>query len=483
MMRYDEYGVAERAARRAFRCPPLAAAAVLAISLAGCDLNETLSVEDPDVVRPADLTDRSALLAVLNGALAQFQVAFVGSAGTATTPDDSQISLSGLMTDEFFDIETFPTRVEVDQRNIQTTNGTMLGIYRSLQRARVAADQAAGAFARLDSNTVGHSEVLSLSGYSSVLFAENYCSGVPFSRLSPDGELEYGAAQTSEQMLTVAVAKFDSAIAAGTKAGPAAASRVSLAQLGKARALLDLGRFAEAGAVADSVPVTFVYTINTSENSPRQNNGVFLLSSGFGRRYAGAKGEGINGLNFIDGDPRAISRRPTPSAVGFDGFSPAFYQQKYTSRTAPAVLADGIEARLIRAEAALQAGDATTLIATLNALRADPAVRTARNITAAPGAPDPLPPLADPGTPEARQNLLFQERAYWLWLTSHRLGDMRRLIRQYARDPETVFPTGAYPSLQPKGGGRYFTDVNFPIPFDEKNNPQFSPGQCLDRNA
>jgi hypothetical protein len=72
-------------------------------------------------------------------------------------------------------------------------------------------------------------------------------------------------------------------------------------------------------------------------------------------------------------------------------------------------------------------------------------------------------------------DLHFKERAYWLWQTGHRLGDLRRLIRDYGRDPETVFPSASYH----KGGG-YGTDVNFPVPIDEENNPNFE--ECLDRN-
>ena len=80
-----------------------------------------------------------------------------------------------------------------------------------------------------------------------------------------------------------------------------------------------------------------------------------------------------------------------------------------------------------------------------------------------------LAPLADPGTDVGRQNLLFRERAYWLFLTAHRIGDMRRMIRQYGRGAETVFPTGPYSS-----NGRttiYGTDTSFPIPVEELNNP------------
>lgn len=72
-------------------------------------------------------------------------------------------------------------------------------------------------------------------------------------------------------------------------------------------------------------------------------------------------------------------------------------------------------------------------------------------------------------------DLHFEERAYWLWQTGHRLGDLRRLIRDYGRDPETVFPSASYHKV-----GGYGMDVNFPVPIDEENNPNFE--ECLDRN-
>jgi len=59
------------------------------------------------------------------------------------------------------------------------------------------------------------------------------------------------------------------------------------------------------------------------------------------------------------------------------------------------------------------------------------------------------------------------------------LGDLRRLIRQYKRTPESVFPTGAWHK-----GGNYGVDVNFPVPQAEANNPNVSAqNTCIDRNA
>jgi hypothetical protein len=58
---------------------------------------------------------------------------------------------------------------------------------------------------------------------------------------------------------------------------------------------------------------------------------------------------------------------------------------------------------------------------------------------------------------------MFRERAFWLFLTGHRQGDLRRLIRQYGRNAVQVYPTGAYP-----GGATYGNDVTAPIPAAER---------------
>ena len=74
---------------------------------------------------------------------------------------------------------------------------------------------------------------------------------------------------------------------------------------------------------------------------------------------------------------------------------------------------------------------------------------------------------------------LFRERAFTLYGRGTRTGDMRRLIRQYGRNAETVFPTGAWHK-----GGNYGTDVNFPLPQAEQNNPEVGLGTtCINRNA
>jgi hypothetical protein len=69
----------------------------------------------------------------------------------------------------------------------------------------------------------------------------------------------------------------------------------------------------------------------------------------------------------------------------------------------------------------------------------------------------------------------FSERAFWLFSTGHRQGDLRRMVRVYGEQVSDVFPWGDYIK-----GGVYEDNVTFPVPQSEENNPNFQ--GCLDRN-
>jgi hypothetical protein len=57
------------------------------------------------------------------------------------------------------------------------------------------------------------------------------------------------------------------------------------------------------------------------------------------------------------------------------------------------------------------------------------------------------------------------------------LSDLRRLVRQYGRGPETVFPTGTDAIT----GAPYGSAVDFPVSSDETNNPNFH--GCINTSA
>jgi hypothetical protein len=136
------------------------------------------------------------------------------------------------------------------------------------------------------------------------------------------------------------------------------------------------------------------------------------------------------------------------------------------NRDTPVPVFNGVDARLVEAEERYQAGDVPGMLAILNALRAAPQ----RHGTVTPA---PMAALTDPGTPAARIDLLFREKAFWTFSRGQRLGDMRRLIRDYGRTAANTFPEGTH-----YRGGTYGTDVNLPVPQQEENNPNFDRTAC-----
>jgi len=86
-----------------------------------------------------------------------------------------------------------------------------------------------------------------------------------------------------------------------------------------------------------------------------------------------------------------------------------------------------------------------------------------------------LAPLTDPGTAEARRDLLFEERAKWLFMTGRRLADLRRLVTQYGLTEDEAYPSGLY--FKP-GEGDYGDDGVFDVDVEEANNPLYSVGSC-----
>lgn len=471
--------------------PRLALIAALALPLTACDLDDVLTLEDPDIVDPTLFSDSTALPAFRGAALGDFSVAFDANAG------DNQVTYGGMLGDEFINSETFPTRIEIDRRDIVETNSNVEAVFRTLYRARSTAEQAIAAYQQFspgtsatDPGNVQRSEMFSIAAATYMLFGEHYCSGVPFSTRNADGSFSFGGQETTQQIFTRALERADSAEAIAARAGTGATATGlrNLARVMRGRALLNLGRFDEAAAAVAAVPVGYTYVITHSENTGRQNNGIFAFTV-LSKRVSAADREGTNGLPYrFSADPRTPSVRPAGSAgLGFDGTTPQFNPLKYASRSAGTLLASGIEAQLIIAEAQQRRGE--DYLATLNALRAgtrqvffnEPLIAgvgttPANTVTA-------LPALTAPATAAGAVDLIFRERAFWLYMTGHRLGDMRRLIRQYGRSQATVFPVGAYHK-----GDQYGDDVNFPITVDERNNTEFvgiptNQSLCLNRDA
>lgn len=454
--------------RRQTRRPVRWSAGLLLLAVAGC--SGVLDVETPDIARPEQLTTPAGLAALRAGAYGDFSKAFGGDA-TPNDAQEGQILATGLFTDEFKKTGTDPQRIAYDARRPDPAGvGAKLGtFFANLHRARQAAEATAASYTASAAPNASEvvSEMMSLAGFVYVFLAEDFCSGVPVSTLSAAGDIEYGAPLTTEQLLQRAVERFDEAIAqAQTAAKP---DLESLARVGKGRALLGLAKYSEAAAAVATVPSTFRFEIKHATTGRNTQNAVFYAINQL-ERWSVANQKGLNGVAYMDAFTAGDPRTPwviAPDGVGFDRTAgPQYYQLLYPSLTAPIPLATGTEARLIQAEAALQAGDVGTFATIHTTLRA--------SLNAA-----SVGPVSTGGMSAAEQvDFHFRERALWLYATGHRLGDLRRLIRQYGRSESTVFPTGTYYRPQYPTFG---TDVNFPVPFAETNNPNYA--GCLNRDA
>jgi hypothetical protein len=436
----------------------------------GCGLLDT---DQPNIVGVEDLDTPAGAATKRLGAISTFTLAKDGDFNPVAVPgnedafnDDSDgyILWSGILTDEFVNPGFIPSRTETDLRQATPVTAGLGQLFQSLARARNGAEDAAAslqAFGTSPDEDTGIPEMLALAGFTYIFFAEGFCSGVPVSRVVND-QIEYGVPLTTVQLLDTAIVRFNTAllhpsIAAGDPIH-------SLASVGLARALVNKGRenLPLAAAAVAAVPADFVYETEHASSPAALHNGVAeAFTNG---NFGVLDQEGGNGLNYVSAEDLRVQG---DSGIGADNNTETWFPSKYPSFDSPIPLADYVEAQLIIAESELEAGGIPAMTQRLSDLRDA-------------GGLDPS--LATPGTPEAAQDLLFAERAFWLFATGHRLGDMRRLIRQYQRDPETVFPTGEYYK-----GLTYGTDVNLPLPLRETNNPNVSDDPalagCLDRNA
>lgn len=421
------------------------------LSVAGCSLSDLVKVDNQSTtITPTQVSTPAGAMGLYSGTIQLLNTAYGSAYG-------GDVILSGVFTDEFQD--TSSLRGRIDTRDYLGDN-TIQTVYLRLQQVRTQGLQAAVAMRKfpdaIPSPLIGR--VYALVGYAELLLAERFCSGVPLSTIpAGGGSITYTAGILMPELFARAIAHFDTALAL---IGSDSLRFQSLAQIGKGRALLGLKRYDDAASAVSTVSTDFVYNAEFSAadtNAVRPQTGGALFTSN--------TREGGNGIDWLAAqDPRVPIRDTIKGLVR---------SRKYPTSTSPIVIADGIEARLIEAEALLADGDPNWLT-TLNTLRA--------RLTLA-GGVRALADTTDPGTSEARIDLLFRERAFWLYATGHRHGDLRRLVRQYNRNVNTVFPSGPYVPQSPNLPQAYSPNVVFPVPDDTNGNMNPFYHGCYDTNA
>jgi len=471
---------------------------------AACNRDKILTIADPDIIPPADAASAQAAEALRLGALTRLSDVTGGLQGSGSL-NEGIFHFSGVVADEWRSTDTFVQRDEADSRSITESNTAMTLEARGLNRTRVAAIQAIPVLRQWKpSNISDVGQMYWVRGWAEMTIAENFCNGSPISSLDAGNNIIYGDPQTNVQIYNRAIASFDTAVQ-NAPAGDARADTVKwLAGIEKARVQLDLGDVAGAGTTITAAIVPDNFRFSMFYTQVIGDNQIWALNNSAGR-WMVSNNEGPLGLNPLNAnDPRvpiciggsAACKTFDPNqtrTTSFDnsvGSGSFLVQLEWPTREADIAIAMGTEARLIEAEVALRNGDPVTFMAKLNQLRANfntfkqpsnPCSATVQ-VTGCPTVPvgGSLPALVDPVTQTAREDLLFRERAFWLWSTAHRLADLRRLVRPVAdggfgRAENTVFPNGPYAK-----GGFYGTDKFLIIPQAEQNNPQFT--GCLDRN-
>ncbi len=419
----------------------MAMAAVACIVSVACDT--FTDVDAPDIVQPDQLRNPDGAEALTNGAIAELYGRY-----------PSHVYNTAVFSDEFFIAEQFRLQSANLDLRTQAVTFTEYGpvlMHLARTQAQMAIDVRQDVLPE-PASTIG--ELFVVKGLVALFLGETNCNGTPLSEVV-DLIPVYGGPISSDSMLRRALADFDSALVYAADS----ARILNLARIARGRTLTNLGRYAEAATTVAGVPSDYLYEAELTTAVPGQSNTVWQNQTNLFATVADV--EGTNGVDYLSaGDPRV----PTSMVgTGTDGQTDVYVFDRYSGLSSGIPMATGAEARLIEAEAALQANDPSWLTI-LTDLRAGSGLDFSG-----------VAPLADQGSFDANVDLLFRERALWLFATGHRMADVRRLVRNYGRTLNDTWPVGPY-----KGGFTYGDEMVFILTLSEQSNPEGF--VCTDKN-
>lgn len=452
---------------------PIGAMALAMVALNACSVQDSLlEQQQPQIIRPTDVQNATGALALYTGALGRFRTSLNGG----NNNQEAIWNFEGLMTDEIQSADSFSQRNDADQRTTQTNDAVMQVTYDRLQQSRGFARDAMAALKTFaPTETSKMAEMYMEIGFMELTLGQAFCNGIPLGE-TINGVPQYTVPLTNAAVFQAAITKFDSALTmlTGTDAQSNLVRNATL--IAKARAQVDLGQFAAAANTVSGIPTSYAYLITYSQTT--QSNEWWQMSTSSKRYSVGDSVDPtgtqriLNAIPFFSaGDPR-VKVKPA-AGVGLDTKTP-FTELTNWGREDPIALVAGIDARLIEAEAQIQLKTPAGWLAAngiLNALRAAPPKYGNLTIAAMPALP-----LAT--SQVEAEDQFFREKAFWQFGRGERFSDLRRLVRQYQRPQDTVWPSGQF---QPLKGGVFGDKVNFPVPDSERSNPNFS--GCIDRAA
>ena len=443
--------------------------------LTGCYVkDQLLAPQNPGLVDQTAVQNANAALALRVGAIGRVRNVVDGG-------DQRLFQQVAHITDEYKNADFQVSRADVDRRSITTNNGEFP--YATVQQPRGYVRDAITAmnqYAKDSTALIG--ELYMSMAFLEMSLGENYCNGIPLGH-TVSGVVTLGPPLSNAQVLDSALSHVDSALAINKQTDIQGLFVRKASLILKARLLIDKGKFAEAAALIPESAVEtsyqYLFTTSTGTNGGLEDNGHWNVQANTARMTVGDSFDLIagqpnlikNALPFASAkDPRVPVKGPTGSAE--DGVTPMYIQLIWANRDDPIPMVSGIDARLLEAEAKLNAADYAGMMAILNKLRS--ASQKIGILTV------PVMPAltTTPTTKDAATTLYFREKAFWTFGRGQRLNDLRRLIRQYGRTEDQVFPTGKF-SFGGVETGVYGHDVNFPIPDAELPNSEFK--ACTDR--
>lgn len=406
--------------------------------LAGCD-GGILDAEDPDNVLPEQLEGPAAVDTRMNGILSDFREAF-----------DFHALYTGLISDEYIHVGSFPGRSNVDSRQPQPGDlSPQQDWFEPLATTQKTTDELVSSFeASLDDPEFSdvREQLLDgialgnfLRGYNLLYWGESYCQTI----LDQQGETQpkTPARRIEEDAIPALEAAIPAAQAAsggGLDLTAEPNNVVAAARVGLARAHMFLGNYGQAETFAGQVPDDHSFVIDYSTNTNDEANVVFGLTHGQvgsalrwsiglsgGEQYPYAQDFVDQGLiipdSLTDLDPQDSG--------------PVNLQLLYDEGADPIVLTSAWEAEMIEAEVQWRDGDVGGAQSTINDL-----------LDGTTGIQNPLTvvdgdiqlgewrDVALDGTAENDLNEIGFGRAAGLWQSGQRQAFLRRVFRNDGLD-------------------------------------------------
>ncbi len=403
------------------------------VLVAACTDITSLQQSNPDQLNASQVYTPENAGILVNSAQGDLECAY-----------NEYIVTSGLFIDELANAISNTANFDLDRRT--QTSGSPYGtadctaqqnpgLYTPLSAARASNDTAVGHLeAWTDAQVPNRSALIGVAsaygGYSLVFLGEGMCNAA----------INLGPELTDAQLFAQALIRFDTAVAAATRANDTTTLRLAL--LGRARTELDLGQSSAAAIDAAKIPAGFEVDVGHDAVQTRRQNLVYIHTQL--ALFSSVDTSVINEYNATH-DPR-IAVTPT-GELGSDGHTMVFFPNKDAAPTSPQALAKYSEAQLIIAENDANTGNLSGAIAIINTL------------LSANGQPAFNP---SPATQAVVMAQIVDERKREFFLEGHRLGDIRRLGLP-------LEPTTGAPYVD---GGTYGSQSCFPLPDVERiNNP------------